>query len=399
MAAPTEVAGGLAIAAVLALASARAPAQNERATPAPESASSLGEAGTGSVAFRLSYYHNDDAVGEGNPFLDERLTVIEPVLYFDYNVTERTQVWGRLCYDNVSSASIARLSKFPNASGASGDEYKGLELGLQRQWSSDTRVGGFVSGSAEFDYTSHGVGGFWQRQFDEGNASLKGSLNAFFDRVDIIRFDHARAGKDDRLSLTAQAIWYQIVDPSTHGELGLSLTHQEGFLETPYNAVVIENPADPPNPDLHNNARGTEVTEELPSSRLRAALFGRIRTAAGDGLALELGGRLYRDDWGINGLTLEPHALFWLFDDVVRADASYRFYVQSEADAYRASFTTLERFRTQDSDLGSFDAHTLGLQLTWYTLPSVTVDIGVQYTIRSDDLDFIFLTTGFSSRF
>ena len=84
--------------------------------------------GSGFVGFRIGVYHNDDDV-EGNPFLDEELTVIEPILIFDYNVTDDTAFWGKLSYDYVSSASIDRLSRFRRQSGASGDYYFGLDVG------------------------------------------------------------------------------------------------------------------------------------------------------------------------------------------------------------------------------------------------------------------------------
>ena len=84
------------------------PPQSPRATMTQDSTAenakaSLGEAGTGSYEFRLSYYDNDDN-GDGNPFLDESLSVIEPVVYFDLNVTDTFKVWSQLSVDVVSSA-------------------------------------------------------------------------------------------------------------------------------------------------------------------------------------------------------------------------------------------------------------------------------------------------------
>ena len=74
--------------------------------------SSSGEAGHGFVGFSMGFYNNDDN-RDGNPFLDEELTVIEPVMIFDYNVTDNLGWWCKFSYEYVSSASIDRLNKFP----------------------------------------------------------------------------------------------------------------------------------------------------------------------------------------------------------------------------------------------------------------------------------------------
>ena len=50
----------------------------------------------GFIGFRTSVYHNDDDGDDGNPFLDEKLTVIEPVIIFDYNVSDKTAFWGKI---------------------------------------------------------------------------------------------------------------------------------------------------------------------------------------------------------------------------------------------------------------------------------------------------------------
>ena len=140
------------------------------------------------MGFRTGFYHNDDK-GDGNPFLDEELTVIEPVIIFDYNVTDDLGWWGKFSYDYVSSASIDRLNKFPQQSGATGDFYFGLDSGLRYKVSDSLRVGGFLSGSTEYDYTSFGIGGDIAKDSADKNDTVKLSINGFHDQVDIIRFD------------------------------------------------------------------------------------------------------------------------------------------------------------------------------------------------------------------
>jgi hypothetical protein len=74
----------------------------------PDGAGVSGEgAGHGFVTFQLGFFDMPDD-GDGNPFLDEELTVIEPVIVFDYNATDRLSWGGTLSFDYVSSASAPR---------------------------------------------------------------------------------------------------------------------------------------------------------------------------------------------------------------------------------------------------------------------------------------------------
>lgn len=364
-----------------------------------DGAASGGKAGHGFWETRLGYYHNDDG-GEGNPFLDEELTVIEPIFIYDYNVTDRLALWGQFSYDSVSSASIDRLSKFPDQSGASGDNYIGVSAGFRYEPELDFRYGGFLSFSSEYDYNSLGVGGDLAWDFDDKNATFKISANAFFDTIDIIRFDGTQnEGTDNRNTFSTTAAWYQVIDPNTHGELGLTLSFQSGFLETAYNAVVIEDSTLPPNPNLENMAKGTEIAEELPNSRVREALFGKVRRSLGPSTAIELGGRLYADSWGITSITVEPQLHQWLVDDVLSARLRYRFYTQTEADDFKEHFYAIEKFRTQDSDLGKFNSNTFGVRFDWRMSPTSALDFSFDLVDRSDGLSKMLGSIGYTKRF
>ena len=363
----------------------------------------FGKAGAGHLGFRLGYYDNGDS-GDGNPFLDEALTVIEPVVFFDFNVSERTNVWAKFSYDNVSSASIDRLSKFPDQSGASGDYYFGLDGGATWALDADTRIGAFVHGSAEYDYRSFGLGGSYARDYDGDNTTIKWSGSAFFDSLDVIRFNGVEQGSDDRTSLNLGGSWYQVMDPRMHAETGFNLTYQTGFLETPYNAVVVEDPSLAPNPNLVGSARGLEFFEELPDSRVRLTAHGRLRRLVSDRVALEIGGRIYGDDWGVTSVTIEPAAYFWLIEGAVRARVGYRFYTQTAADDYRQNFpgtsaADLPRFRTQDADLGDFSSHALGVRFDWFASPTTRWDLTFDFQSRDDGLDYLFGSIGWTTTF
>ncbi len=364
----------------------------------PTSGPTIGKAGEGSYAVQLGFYNHADGAGDGNPFLDEDLTVIEPILIYDYNVTDRLSLGAELAYDNVSSASIERLSKFPEQSGASQDNYLGVDLSLNYQKTKDWTLGTHAGYSVEYDYRSTGLGFNATQNLPNANAKLSYSFDAYLDTIDVIRFNGHGEGSESRTSLNGTVNWYQVLSPTSHGNFGVTLASQTGFLETAYNAVVVEDGSMPGNTNLDNLANGFEVTEELPDSRFRAAFFGRVRNSINRKSAYELGGRLYGDSWGISSVAFEPRYYRSLIEGKLDWRLRYRFYTQTEADDFGEHFTTAfasdEDYRTQDSDLAAFDAHTLGTKWTWTLGAGSSWDFNLDYTLRSDGLDQFFGSVG-----
>ena len=196
----------------------------------------IGEEGEGSLGIQLGYYDHSDGGGDGNPFLDEDLTVIEPVIVFDYNVTDRLALGVLLSYDNVSSASIERLNDHPlsEQSGASGDYYGGGDFSLNYQWNRDWTIGGHAGLSIEYDYTSIGLGLNASQALQDADATMSYSVDAYLDSIDVIDYAGRNRGSDSRTSISGTVGWYQILSPTSHGTFGLTLAQQNGFLQTAY---------------------------------------------------------------------------------------------------------------------------------------------------------------------
>ena len=379
-------------------------AQEQDSSGAPLTAANQGEPGTGSFSSQLGFYHHDDDLA-GNPFLDEELTVIEPILVWDHNVSDDFGYSVTLSYDDVSSASIDRLSQFPEQSGASGDYYIGLDYASRHRRDEGEWLGWLLGGSVEYDYTSLHFSGSYSNESGDKNTTDAFALTGYYDTIDIIRFDGTQnEGTDNRLSLAGTYSRYHVLSPTWAGDLSATLSFQSGFLETAYNAVVLEDPSFPPNPLLDNEANGIEFTEELPDTRIRAAVQYKARHYLGRGRAVELGGRLYGDDWGIYSVAVEPRYFLPLMLDRLSLRLRYRYYIQTEADDYDEHFLgtlpgDLPEFRTQDAELGAFDSHGLGARFdltpggrhSWY--------LDLNYSLRSDDLNGYFASFGYTYYF
>jgi hypothetical protein len=390
-----------------------APTKDDAQAGAPTEAK--GKAGSGAVEFRFGYYDNADGKGDGNPFLDEALTDIEVVIVGEYQATDRLRLTLTSSYDNVSSASIDRLSNYPQQSGASADNYFSGDLAAKYEVTEDLRIGGHAGASFEYDYKSFGFGANVELDVADKNATLSMGLNVFFDQVGIIRFNgDEREGDENRTSISVNMGYYQVLSSTVHLSMGYNLTHQTGFLQTAYNGVVLEDPARPAsNLDpalfitLTNLPPGVAIeAEELPDTRLRNALFAEIRKVFPDvGFAVGGAGRFYLDTWGIVSFSAEIKLYQWLVRDVLRARFRYRFYTQTAADDYEERFfvPTNQRSndplkplqdRTQDSDLSDFSSHTIGLKFVLSLGKSWTLDLGGDYVLRSDGIDQILFSLG-----
>ncbi len=343
--------------------------------------------GLQSIALRLGLYTKDDSgdgTSAGNPFLDEDLTVIQPSMVLDWGLSDISALTITTSIDWVSSASIERLgdrTTFPGTqqSGASGDYYVGVDVAYRRQINSKMRGSGHIGFGKEYDYLSIGTGGDLAWEGADGNSTYSASLNGYFDSIDLIRFNGIETGSDSRTSLASTFKWNRVLDGASSMQLGATVSNQSGFLATPYNSVFI--------------GGTTEVSEVLPDSRMRFSLYGSYRHWVMEGGAAEFASRIYTDDWGITGLSFEPRWYQQVGENLLMR-FRYRYYDQSAAD-YFGTFSVADTYMTQDSDLGDFNSHTIGCRLIGYRNGLQGWDAGLDFVMRSDDLDHIIASFGY----
>jgi hypothetical protein len=170
--------------------------------------------------------------------------------------------------------------------------------------------------------------------------------------------------------------------------LNYDLTLQTGYLATPSNFVYVQ---------------GTAVNELFPRNRQRHAFFGRVRQLLTPDLSIEPGVGYYVDDWGANAWSTTL-ALFWeAIPDGMIVRPSARYHSQSAIDYFipYTGATAIPEYRTQDSDLSSFSDYTAGLKFIWpHALgDNVEVELGGEYTDRSDGVSWWSVSTGIQWRF
>ena len=347
------------------------------------------------IELRTGYYDQTD--GGGDETLEEDQTIIEPVIVLRYQATESLGLTAEFSYDNVSAASIERLSETHGQSGASGDNYMSAKFGFDYAWGeSDLAV--TLSGSNEYDYTSIGLSTTYGHWLMDRQSHITLSLGSFFDSVEVIRYDGDEEGSDTRTTLSLGFGFEHTLTPTITTSLGYTFTHQSGFLETALNRVLVSTPgATPINPpgttSEYLNFQGIEIAEELPDARIRHALYGRLDKyldwSEAPDTAIGLGWRVYSDSWGITAFSVEPSLRQWIVDERLRFELRYRYYSQSAADDYTDVLTSVETYRTADSDLGDYAAHTIGTTLFWQVSERSSLELSLDSMTRNDGLDAV----------
>lgn len=379
--------------ALLAPASSAFAAQetNEARPASPQEAQPRAEANTSKdfVRFSFNFYSQDD--GGGNPNLPEDMTVLEPQILIARSLSDRWSLSLKLQADLISAASVEKGKRFPagTQTGATGDKYFGVDAGAFYAWGDQVTVGGGVTASTEYDYQS--LGAYFKGSYDtlSKNDTFTARLSAYHDTLDLILFDGTEDGSDQRTSLSFGLGWAHVIGPRTTGTLSWDLTTQSGFLSTPYNSVV---------------AAGTEVREVLPDTRFRNSVHARVRHLLFDDFAVEPGAGFYVDDWGAAALNFEISLWWEAVPNLLLVRPSYRFHRQTEVDYFvDPSASSIPEFRTQDSDLADFTSHTVGLKLVFphfrFLGDNHELEIGIEYTMRSDNLDSMGTTVGYQWRF
>ena len=319
--------------------------------------------------------------------------------------------------DGVSGATAQVGSPWIESSGASRQDTWG-SVNVDFSHSSDDRNNIWnanVSFATEYDYTSIGFGGGFNKLFNEKNTEIgihakvyldawspkypteldtylevNGDLNAgFFEDINILNENGEIGGnwspvegfeliKDKgRNTYSVSFSFSQILSKNAQFSLFFDVVKQQGWLANPMQRVYfadvdnffigngdsIDNYASYSNDNVFQLA---DDIERLPDNRFKIPIGMRLNYYISEIFALRTYYRFYSDDWGINShtasveLPIKISPKFTLYP-------SYRYYNQTEAD-YFAGFDehlSTSEFYTSDYDLSKFNANQFGFGVTY----------------------------------
>jgi hypothetical protein len=227
----------------------------------------------------------------------------------------------------------------------------------------------------EENFRSWSAGFAWTRHIADDNAVVQLSANQTMDWFDAYLLGGANRERVSRSTTNFNASFAQILSPTTVGHLNYGLTVQTGELGNTWNTVPLVD--------------GTHGEEHLPRLRHRHALVGRLVQALPWRGSIKLSYRFYIDSWGALAQTIETY-LYQRITRYLYARLTYRAHLQRGVDFWTELAPLGDGYRTADSDLQSFNAHTVGaklaLELPLRRVRNFGVDFAYERYWRSNDL-------------
>ncbi len=222
--------------------------------------------------------------------------------------------------------------------------------------------------SYEPDYVSNSIRLSGMREFLQRTVTVSGRLFGSFDRV-------GRAGdrffREQVVSAGGLASLAAVLTKTTLMQFAYELRGSFGYQASPYRYVSLGG-------GLCSVTSLFCLPEEVPRQRIRHAMVGQLRQAAGRHVALGGLYRFYIDSWAL-------HSHTWAFDASVMLAkgaylrGAYRGYAQSGAAFYRPEYTTNTRFFTRDRELSSLGNHRLSVRGSYEKqLRRGRLDVGAQ---------------------
>jgi len=384
------------------------------------------------VDLLFSYYNQDGqnaAVtgGEGTEELTDATSSI--VLRLPMNEDDVLTVdVGLSAYTSASSSNVNPLDGGVNVSpfdASSGESRKDVlaYINPSYQHSSDDRNSIWNANayfSSEYDYFSIGFGGSYTKLFNEKNTEITLSGNVFLDKWNAIYpielregfFDDRITGngtyspifsefdRENRNSYSLSLSFSQILSQKLQGALFMDVVSQNGLLSTPFQRVYFSDFED----FYIDDFQLADNVEQLPDSRFKIPIDGRLNYYLNDLVVLRSYYRFYWDDWGISSHTASLEAPFKLTNKFTLYP-SYRYYTQTAADYFypkEEALSTYE-FYTSDYDLSNYNAHQYGIGVQYkdiFTSARVlnfglkTINLRFSQYDRSDGLNAFIVTLG-----
>ena len=352
------------------------------------------------VNFITSYYHqdgNNSAVtgGIGSEKLDDFGNSIDLQLSrFDKKNNKHT--FGvELGIDVYSSASSDKIDPTTISSASSKDVRISPSLNyLKENAKNNTALGGGVSFSQEFDYTSIGANVLFAKATKDKNREFSAKASVFLDTWSVILpvelrnietdFKYKQGDNAPRNSYNLALGLSQVVNQRLQVSILTDIGYQTGLLGTAYQRVYLG--------DNGNNA----YSEKLPDNRFKLPVGLRANYFLGDKFILRSFYRFYTDSWNLTAHTAELEIPYKI-TPFVSVAPFYRFYSQSGVDYFKPYKEHLlsdnSEFYTSDYDLSKFTSHLFGLNFRMVSANGLmgvkklnVVELRYSYYNRSTDL-------------
>jgi len=389
----------------------------------------------------MSFYSQDGihsavAGGEGTEELTDFTTSIvvtmpindDDVLTLDVGISAYTSASS----SNINPFDSSNANPWYASSGASMSDVLVHGLANYSHSSEDrnTIVGGNVSFSTEYDYSSFGIGGSYTKLFNEKNTEFGAKAQVYLDKWTSIYPKELDAyennGLNDKLfqdntitgdpnyapinfalntdehrnSYSASFSFSQILSKSIQASLFFDVVMQEGLLSTPYHRIYF---ADKPNSFI-DEFQLADDNEKLPTNRFKLPIGARVNFYINEHVVIRSYYRYYYDDWGVTSHTASIELPIKIGSKFTFAPL-YRYYMQTESEYFAPKEThiSMEEYYTSDYDLSKFNANQYGMALRYtdiFTKAKIwkfglkNIELRYNHYQRSNDLNSDIVTLG-----
>ncbi|MCF6274504.1 MAG: DUF3570 domain-containing protein [Robiginitomaculum sp.] len=329
-----------------------------------------------------------------------RVQAIEPVVGITYNFKDDSSLSLKFTADILTGASPYGATPWqdtqtlfnPPSTGASGstgavstsdvppdvlpiatgfsDQRYSVDAAYKTPWGESNTLSVSAGISRETDYKSFYGNVGYAHEFNQKNTTLSLSANVEYD------ISSPRGGHPTPLSISDGVTFNlendhktifggligisQIMNRRWLAQLNYNVSTSSGYQTDPYRVISVVDPV--------TGGPVRYLNEARPRSRLRQSVYFGNKIALWDTVT-DLSARVYRDDWGVNSLTLN------LATRVPVTNRFYvkpgvRYYAQSQADFfnyYLLDGQALPQFASPDARLDKFSAFTGSLMAGYKT--------------------------------
>jgi hypothetical protein len=315
-----------------------------------------------------SYYKQDgnNAVvtgGIGSEKLTDLSTQID-VKFIRWDSKDRKHSYmGEIGMDHYTSASSDKVNPYTISSASHADTriYPSFSWNMENQQKGST-IGGGVSLSSEYDYTSIGAHAEFSQKTKNRNGEFTAKGQVYFDKVKIILPVELRTsgnpnspnGEGDnydsksRNSYSGSLSYSQIINAKLQLMFIADLVYQQGYLGLPFHRVYFQD-------------RSTPGVENLPDTRMKIPVGFRANYFIGDKVILRSFYRYYSDDWGLSSHTVQLETSVKV-SPFLSITPFYRYYTQTAID-YFAPYGVhkiTDKYYSSGYDLSAFNSNFYG---------------------------------------
>ncbi len=364
------------------------------------------------VNFVTSYYSqtgNHSAVtgGEGTEKLTDFGNSIDLQLSkFDKQLNKHSlnfelgiDTYSSASSDNIDKVKNPALGSFAITSASSGDiRVSPAANYLFENTTKKYALGGGLSFSQEFDYTSFGGNALFAKSLNNGNTELSAKASVFLDTWKILLpvelrgqanngFKYEQGENAPRNSYNLALSWSQVINKELQVAFVTDIGYQTGQLGTAYQRVYFKDGDSNPQNDV-------VYSEKMPDHRFKLPLGVRLNYFISDRLILRSFYRYYTDSWGLKAHTAELELPYKL-TPFLSVAPFYRFYSQNEVKYFKpyGEHLTTEDYYTSDYDLSKFTSNMLGMNLRFVSGTGIlgikkwnTLEVRYSYYNRNDGL-------------